>query len=294
MAEANHFHSENRLPKILQIIETPRDGMQGVKEIIPIEKKVEYINILLQCGFDTVEVGSFVSPRAIPQMADTPSVLEALDYSCTKSKIAVLVGNLKGGTKAVEFAQIDQLFYPFSISTTFLRKNLNTTIEEAEETVDSLQNLCLKKNKELVVFLSLAFGDPFGDMWSIDLVHQQIEKLSDKGIKKIPFAETIGNIGQERIFEVFDKILPYFPQIEFGFHTHAIPEMGIAKVDAAYRAGIRRFDTVLGGLGGCPMTGKKMIGNLNLTDLLKYCSLHHIETGLDLKKIEQASKFQLL
>lgn len=282
------------IPHIIKIIETPRDGMQGLDTFIPTAKKIEYINLLLKCGFDTVEVGSFVSPRAIPQMADTAEVLKNLDYSGTKSKIAVLVANLKGGKLAVEFDRVDDIFYPFSTSPTFLKKNLNTTLEEAEKTIDGLQELCVHSGKELVPFISLAFGDPYGDEWGVELVYKWVELLVAKGIKKIPFADTIGDIAPEIIYKVCSQIIGDFPGIEFGLHAHALPGKGKDKIDAAYRCGIRRFDTVIGGLGGCPMTDKELVGNLDLKVLINYCDRNHIVTGLDIEFVRRAGEYQLI
>ncbi len=277
----------------IKIIETPRDGMQGIDTFIPTRKKIEYINLLLKCGFDTVETGSFVSPRAIPQMADTAEILKGLDYSNTKSKIAVLVANLKGGKLAVEFDRVDDIFYPFSTSPTFLRKNLNTTTAEAEKTIDSLQNLCVKSGKELVVFISLAFGDPYGDEWNTELVYHWVESLVTRGIRKIPLADTIGDIAPEVIYHVCNQIIGDFPGIEFGLHAHVLPGKGKDKIDAAYRCGIRRFDTVIGGLGGCPMTDKELAGNLALETLISWCDGHGIETGLDREQLSKAQTYPL-
>ncbi len=275
---------------MIELIETPRDGMQGLAHIVPTDKKIAYINALLRCGFHTVEAGSFVSPRAIPQMADTGAVLEGLDLSGTVSKIAVLVANKKGGDRAVAYPQVDALFYPFSLSPTFLKKNLNTTLEEGEKTIDHLLNRCLATGKELVVFLSLAFGDPYGDPWNIELVEEWVEKLVAKGISTIPLAETIGDIEADKIYTVCKALVPKFPHVKFGLHTHALPGKGIEKADAAYRAGIRRFDTVLGGLGGCPMTGKEMIANLDLNDMLAYCRTNNIPCPLNPEALSEAKR----
>jgi hydroxymethylglutaryl-CoA lyase len=277
----------------IKIIETPRDGMQGIDQLIPTRKKIEYINLLLKCGFDTVEVGSFVSPKAIPQMADTADVLDKIDLTNTNSKIAVLVANLKGGRLAVEFDQLDEIFYPFSTSPTFLRKNMNTNLPDAERTIDRLQNLCVAKNKELVAFISLAFGDPYGDPWNTDLVNEWTEKLVSKGIKRIPLADTIGDVSPDLIEKVCKAVIPNFQGIEFGLHTHALPGKGMKKIDAAWRSGIRRFDTVINGLGGCPMTDKEMVGNLDLEILLGYCDNNSIETGINSSHLLTASKYKL-
>lgn len=278
----------------IKIVETPRDGMQGLGTIIPTEKKVEYINILLQCGFDTVEVGSFVSPKAIPQMADTAEVIKKLDYSKTNSNIAVLAANLKGGELAVQFDEVDLIFYPYSSSPTFLKKNLNTSVTEAEKTVEGIQNLCIKHDKHLVAFISLAFGDPYGDDWSIDLINRKVEKLLSLGITKIPLADTIGDVHPDVIDKVCGLIIPNFPNVEFGLHAHAYPGKGKSKIAAAWKHGIRHFDTVIGGLGGCPMTDKELVGNLSLESLITWCESNEIETGLNNDQLMKAQKFPLI
>jgi hydroxymethylglutaryl-CoA lyase len=278
----------------IKIIETPRDGMQGIDRFISTRKKVEYINILLKCGFDTVEVGSFVSPKAIPQMADTAEVLNNIDISETKSKIAVLVANTKGGKMAVEFDQVSEIFYPFSTSPTFLQKNMHTTTEQAERTIDELQDLCVSHKKKLVAFISLAFGDPYGDPWNTDLVNKWVEKLVSKGITKIPLADTIGNVHSQLIESVCKAVVPNFPEIEFGLHTHAYPGKGLKKIEAAWKSGIRRFDTVINGLGGCPMTDKELVGNLALEVLIEYCNLNNIETGINQNHLLKARQYNLL
>lgn len=278
----------------IKVVETPRDGMQGLEHFIPTSTKIAYINLLLKCGFHVVEVGSFVSPRAIPQMADTADVLKGLDFRNKKSAIAVLVANLKGGILAADFDVVDELFYPFSTSPTFLHKNLNTTLAEAEKTVADLQNLCIKKNKELVTFISLAFGDPYGDPWHIELVMEWVEKLVDIGIKKIPLADTIGDVDPALIDTVCGAVVPGYPGIEFGLHTHAFPGKGKSKIAAAWKHGIRRFDTVIGGLGGCPNTDKELVGNLSLESLITWSEMNDVDTGLDLEMVKTAQGFPLL
>jgi len=189
---------------------------------------------------------------------------------------------------------VDEIFYPFSTSPTFLKKNLHTTIEQAERTIDELQNLCAANNKELVAFISLAFGDPYGDPWSTDLVYNWVEKLVSKGIKKIPLADTIGDVTPNLIETVCKAIVPNFSGIEFGLHTHAYPGKGLKKLDAAWKSGIRRFDTVINGLGGCPMTDKELVGNLALEVLQEYCNLNNIETGIDESQLFLARQYNLL
>lgn len=278
----------------IKIIETPRDGMQGVKQFIPTHKKIEFINLLLQCGFDTVEVGSFVSPKAIPQMKDTAEVLENLNLSNTNSDIAVLVVNEKGGKKAVEYDFVDQLFFPFSVSPTFIQKNLNTTIEDAEKTMDKLQNICVRSGKTLVTYLSMGFGDPYGDDWSLELLHVWVEKLKSKGISVIPLSDIMGDVTPQQITAVYTQLLNDFPDVEFGMHLHTLAGQEQEKIETAWQAGVRRFDTVINGLGGCPMAGKELVSNLPLTQLMNFCHENNIPTGLNGEFVKKAKNYPLL
>ena len=281
------------MPSGIKILETPRDGFQGIAEFIPTEKKIEFINLLLKCGFNTVEVGSIVSSKAIPQMADTVEVLKKLDYSNIKSRIAVLVANKSGGKKAMDFDVIDDLIFPFSVSETFLQKNINQDFLEVETTIDFLQNLCTANNKTLIPYLSMGFGNPYGDEWSFEVLHFWTEKFIAKGINIIPVSDIMGEADTDKIFKVFDFLMTEFSQIEFGLHLHSRKETAKEKIDAAYKAGVRRFDTVLGGLGGCPMTGKELIGNLPLSTLTDYCEENEIKTGLVFRMIESALKMKI-
>ena len=278
----------------IKIIETPRDGMQGVKQFIPTHKKIEFINLLLQCGFDTVEVGSFVSPKAIPQMKDTAEVLENLNLSNTNSDIAVLVVNEKGGKKAVEYDFVDQLFFPFSVSPTFIQKNLNTTIEDAEKTMDKLQNICVRSGKTLVTYLSMGFGDPYGDDWSLELLYIWVEKLKSKGISVIPLSDIMGDVTPQQITAVYTQLLNDFPDVEFGMHLHTLAGQEQEKIETAWQAGVRRFDTVINGLGGCPMAGKELVSNLPLTQLMNFCHENNIPTGLNGEFVKKAKNYPLL
>lgn len=278
----------------IKILETPRDGMQGIEQFIPTVKKIEYINILLKCGFHTVEVGSFVSPKAIPQLADTAKVLDNLDYDNTNSRIAILVANNKGGDIAMKFDVVDDIIYPFSVSETFLKRNINQTFEEAEKTIDYLQNLSVKNNKTLIPFLSMGLGNPYGDEWNIDILNFWTEKFKSKGINYVPVSDIIGEAAPDKIYEVFTSLQNEFPDIEFGLHMHSEVKTASDKIDAAYKAGIRRFDTVLGGLGGCPMTGREMIANLDLRVMLNYCEANNIETGLDMEMVDKAGWYNLI
>ncbi len=273
----------------IKIIETPRDGWQGLKDIIPTDKKADYINLLLQAGFDTVEVGSFVSPRAIPQMADTATVLEKINHESRQSKIAVLVVTEKGGKMATSFPQIDQLFFPFSISPIFLQKNIKQNFFTAERTIDQLQNLCVGSGKELIVYFSMGFGNPYGDEWTMELLLEWITKMKAKGLSIFPLSDITGDASPGQIQTVFTQLITHFPELEFGFHLHALKNEALEKVDAAFKAGIRRFDTVLGGMGGCPMTGKELLGNLDLETFMAYCDAQNIPLNLNRKWIEEAA-----
>jgi len=280
------FLKDKTLTPEIKILETPRDGFQGIAEFIPTQKKIEFINLLLNCGFHTVEVGSLVSPKAIPQMVDTIELLEKLDYSKTRSRIAVLVANKSGGKKAMDFEVINDLIFPFSVSETFLKKNINQGFDEAEKTIDFLQNICIKNNKQLLPYLSMGFGNPYGDEWSLEVLHFWTNKFLSKGIKILPVSDIMGEASPEEIGKVFTSLIKQFPEIEFGLHLHSRKETAIEKIDAAYKTGVRRFDTVLGGLGGCPMTGKELIGNLNLSTLTDYCEENKIETGLEVQNLK--------
>ncbi|PIQ29442.1 MAG: hydroxymethylglutaryl-CoA lyase [Bacteroidetes bacterium CG18_big_fil_WC_8_21_14_2_50_41_14] len=273
---------------IIKIIETPRDGFQALGTIIPTTEKVQYINQLLRCGFQTVEVGSFVSPRIIPQMADTAEVLNQLDLNGVTSEIAVLTATEKGGQLACSFKQVDQVFFPFSTSPTFLRKNINSTLKQADQTIDGIQNNCLKHSKELVVFFSMGFGSVYGDPWSMDILYEWVDRMMGKELNVFPFSDIFGETDPLVIEKVFRLLIKEFPDAEFGLHLHSLPNKRIEKVAAAYRAGIRRFDTVIGGLGGCPQTGKELVGNLPLEALLEFCDLHKVHHELNLNEIKKA------
>lgn len=281
------------MSKAIKILETPRDGFQGIVEFIPTHKKIDYINLLLKCDFHTVEVGSIVSPKAIPQMADTLELLEKLDYNNTDSRIAILIANKSGGKKAMDFDVIDDLIFPFSVSETFLKKNINQDFAEAEKTIDFLQNLCVKNNKQLLPYLSMGFGNPYGDEWSLDVLYYWTEIFKAKGINIIPVSDIMGEASPEKIASVFSFLIKEFPEIEFGLHLHSVKETAKNKIDAAYKSGIRRFDTVLGGYGGCPMTGKELVGNLALGTLVDYCEDNNIETGLEMEAVSTAELFEI-
>jgi len=276
---------------VVKIIETPRDGFQGLPKIVPTQTKIDYINLLLQCGFNTVEIGSFVSPRVIPQMADTGKVLEGIDFANSKSEIAILTATKKGGEMAMNYPQINQVFYPFSTSQSFIKKNINQTLEQAEATIDELQNMCIIHNKKLIVFFSMGFGSAYGDDWSIDLLYYWVNKMIKKGLTTFPFSDVLGTTQPETISHVFNSLNSKFKNIEFGLHLHSTEYQRIEKVDAAYNAGVRMFDTVVSGMGGCPQTGHELVGNLPLEVMHEYCKKHNVSTGLIDENIQKVYSF---
>jgi hydroxymethylglutaryl-CoA lyase len=275
--------------KELKIIECPRDAMQGMIEFIPTEKKALYINQLLQCGFDTIDFGSFVSPKAIPQMRDTADVLSKLDLSNTKSKLLAIIANERGAEEACSFDEINYLGYPFSVSDEFQRRNTNSTIEETLKRVEFIQNKTVLSGKKLVIYLSMGFGNPYGEHWSPDLVLKWTERLVDLfGIEIIAISDTIGSAKKEDITFLFNTLIPELPKIEFGAHMHVRPDNAREIIDIAYTAGCRRFDSVIRGFGGCPMAKDDLTGNMPTEIMLDYFSINNINTYIDFSAFERA------
>lgn len=272
----------------MKIIECPRDAMQGIKQFIPTETKVKYLNSLLNVGFDTIDFGSFVSPKAIPQMQDTAEVLKQLDLSATKSKLLAIVANTRGAEQACEFEEIRYLGFPFSISETFQQRNANSSIAESLVRVEEIQNLCVKTNKELVVYISMAFGNPYGDVWNSDIVIEWTKKLSNLGIKIIALSDTVGVSDKENITYLFSNIIPEFKGVEIGAHLHSTKEKALEKIDAAYKSGCQRFDVAIHGFGGCPMAKDDLTGNLATEDLELYFETNHIPFNLNKQVLQQA------
>lgn len=272
----------------MKLIECPRDAMQGIHEFIPTEKKVAYINSILKAGFDTVDFGSFVSPKAIPQMRDTAQVLEKLDLANTRSKLLAIIANVRGAQDAVEFEEISYLGFPFSISETFQQRNTNSSIAESLSRVEEIQDLCVRNKKQLVVYISMAFGNPYGDEWSSDVAVEWTKRLAQLGIKIIALSDTIGVSNPENITFLFSKLIPEFPGIEIGAHLHTTPTTWEEKVHAAYTSGCRRFDSAIKGYGGCPMAADKLTGNMPTENLLSYFRKNNISTGIDEKFFTQA------
>ncbi|GAL62991.1 hydroxymethylglutaryl-CoA lyase [Algibacter lectus] len=258
------------MQKTIKIIECPRDAMQGIKAFIPTEKKVQYIQSLLRVGFDTIDVGSFVSPKAIPQMVDTSQVLEQLDLSKTTSKLLAIIANTRGAIDACQENVIDYLGYPFSISENFQMRNTHKTIAESVVTLSEILEHADKASKEVVVYISMGFGNPYGDPWNVDIVGEWTEKLANMGVKILSLSDTVGTSDPESINYLFSNLIPKYPEIEFGAHLHTTPTSWFEKVDAAYKAGCYRFDGAIQGFGGCPMAKDELTGNMPTEKLLSY------------------------
>ncbi|WKD86536.1 Hydroxymethylglutaryl-CoA lyase YngG [Polaribacter huanghezhanensis] len=275
--------------KKVKIIECPRDAMQGIKShFIATEDKANYINALLRVGFDTIDFGSFVSPKAIPQMRDTAAVLSQLDLSSTQSKLLAIIANVRGANDAAQFEEIDYLGYPFSISENFQMRNTHKTIAESIETLDEILNIANKSNKEVVAYLSMGFGNPYGDPWNVEIVGEWTEKLSKMGVKILSLSDTVGSSTPEVIEYLFSNLIPAYPQIEFGAHLHTTPTTWKEKVDAAYKAGCHRFDGAIMGFGGCPMAKDDLTGNMPTEKMLSYFTAEKVETGIKPMRFESA------
>ena len=247
---------------LVKVIECPRDAMQGIKQFIPTEKKVQYIQSLLRVGFDTIDFGSFVSPKAIPQMVDTAEVLAQLDLSKTKSKLLAIVANLRGAQDACQHPEIDYLGYPFSISENFQMRNTHKTIAQSVDLLNDILNTADQSNKKVVVYISMGFGNPYGDPWNVEIVGEWTEKLSKMGVEILSLSDTVGTSNPENIDYLFSNLIPKYQNIEFGAHLHTTPSTWFEKVDAAYNAGCRRFDGAIQGFGGCPMAKDELTGNM--------------------------------
>lgn len=267
----------------LKLIECPRDAMQGIKEFIPTEKKIEYINSLLKIGFDTVDFGSFVNPRAIPQMAHTEEVLKGLDLSNTKSKLLSIVANRRDAEKAIAFEEIDFLGYPFSVSETFQQRNTNASIDESFLRLSLIQNLCIQSNKKLVVYLSMGFGNPYGDQWSPDLVAEWCDRLyNELDIRIMALSDTIGVSNDTSIRNLLTTVIPAFPNVEFGAHLHTTPDTYAEKVKATVESGCNRLDGAMKGYGGCPMAKDDLTGNMPTELMVNWLHNNGYQTGLDM------------
>ncbi|WP_115462387.1 hydroxymethylglutaryl-CoA lyase [Winogradskyella aurantiaca] len=256
--------------KPIKLIECPRDAMQGIKTFIPTEKKVQYIQSLLRVGFDTIDFGSFVSPKAIPQMVDTSEVLSCLDLSQTSSKLLAIVANVRGAQDAASHEAIDYLGFPFSISENFQMRNTHKTIAQSVETLHQIIDITDKAQKELVVYISMGFGNPYGDPWNVDIVGEWTQMLSEMGVRILSLSDTIGSSNPDNISYLFSNLIPEYPHVEFGAHLHTTPTTWFEKIDAAYKAGCQRFDGAIQGFGGCPMAKDQLTGNMPTEKMLSY------------------------
>ncbi|MEM9918407.1 MAG: hydroxymethylglutaryl-CoA lyase [Bacteroidota bacterium] len=267
---------------MIKLIECPRDAMQGIKEFIPTQTKAAYINQLLKVGFDTLDFGSFVSPKAIPQMKDTAEVLSQLDLENTQTKLLAIVANKRGAVDAAKFKEIKYLGYPFSVSETFQLRNTNATIEESIERVKVIQDICQANDKTMVVYISMGFGNPYGDEWNVEIVQKWVDRLADMGIKILSLSDTIGVSNPQSISYLFSNLIPPYPDVEFGAHLHTQPHNWKEKVKAAYENGCLRYDGALKGYGGCPMAKDDLTGNMPTENMVQY--FDEVNAGLHLDR----------
>ena len=273
----------------VSIIECPRDAMQGLKTFIPTEKKIEYLNQLLKVGFYTIDFGSFVSPKAIPQLRDTADVLVGLDQELLKkNKLLAIVANLRGAKAACEFSQIEYLGYPFSISETFQIRNTNATIDESMDRLGDIMEIAADSGKQMVVYLSMGFGNPYGDPWNAEIVIKWSEILYSLGVKILVLSDTIGVARPESISYIFNRVIPVFHEITFGAHFHTAPHNWSEKLEAAYSAGCKRFDSAIKGFGGCPMAKDELTGNMATEKILEFFNAKKVSTGLDFSAFSEA------
>ena len=276
------------MSKSIKIIECPRDAMQSIKPFIPTSQKVQYLQSLLRVGFDTLDFGSFVSPKAIPQMKDTAEVLSLLDLSKTRTKLLAIIANIRGAKAAAKFEEIDFLGFPFSISENFQMRNTHKTITESEEILKNILDIAELHHKKVVVYLSMAFGNPYGDPWNVDIVGDWTERLHKMGVQILSLSDTIGTSKVSSISYLFSNLIPAYTSVEFGAHLHTHPASWHEKVEAAYEAGCKRFDGAIQGFGGCPMAKDELTGNMPTEKLLSYFNTQKIQTNLDVLAFESA------
>ncbi len=272
----------------VKIIECPRDAMQGIKMFIPTEKKIQYLQALLGCGFHTLDFGSFVSPKAIPQMADTAEVLKGLELKGNLSKLLAIVANVRGASDACNYEAIDYLGYPFSISENFQMRNTHKTIAQSTEVLKEILALASHSGKEVVVYISMGFGNPYGDPWNVEIVGEWTEKLTGMGVKILSLSDTVGTSTPEIISYLFSNLIPMYPAVEFGAHLHTTPSSWHEKIDAAYKAGCRRYDGAIQGFGGCPMAKDELTGNMPTEKMLSYFTSKKADTNVSWTVFEAA------
>ncbi len=277
----------------IKLIECPRDAMQGLKDFIPTELKAQYLNQLLKVGYDILDFGSFVSPKAIPQMKDTAEVLALLDLSVTKTKLLAIVANDRGANDAVKHKEIHYLGFPFSISETFQMRNTGSTIEESLDMVQRMQDLCMKHDKELVVYISMAFGNPYGDEWNVDICQHWVDRIADIGVRIMALSDTIGVANPNNISYLFENLIPPHPEVEFGAHLHTRPDNWKANLKAAFDSGCRRFDSAIKGFGGCPMAKDDLTGNMPTENLIYYFDEIEEELNITRKAFNKAMSMSM-
>jgi hydroxymethylglutaryl-CoA lyase len=265
----------------VKIIECPRDAMQGIDTYIDVYAKARYINQLLKVGFDTIDFGSFVSPKAIPQMRDTAELMTLLNLDQKKSKLLSIVANARGAKEASSFEAIDLLGYPFSISETFQVRNTNASIEDSIETLQDIVEIAHAASKQVVVYLSMGFGNPYGDIWNVEICAKWVERMDQFGIKTIALSDTIGMANEQSISYLFNKLIPAYPHVEIGAHFHTKPNEWRSKIEAAYKSGCKRYDGAMKGYGGCPMAKDDLTGNMPTENLVFYFDEHEVDLGLD-------------
>lgn len=272
----------------IKLVECPRDAMQGIHDFIPTALKAEYLNLLLKVGFDTLDFGSFVSPKAIPQLRDTAEVLSMLDLSSTRSRLLAIVANLRGAEAAIAHPEISYLGFPFSISETFQQRNTNSSIAQSMETVKRMLEMCSAQDKKAVLYLSMGFGNPYGDEWNEEIVEYWADQLVDAGAEILSLSDTTGVSNPEKIRHLLPALLRRFPDTEIGLHLHSTPLSRYEKIEAAYESGCRRFDSALKGFGGCPMAADELTGNMATEELISYLNSKGENLGLDMDKWQEA------
>ena len=270
----------------VKIIECPRDAMQSIKTFIPTNIKLSYLQSVVDVGFDVVDIGSFVSPKAIPQLSDTSIIIDSIDLSNSNSKLLVIVANKKGAISASKFDKINYLGYPFSISENFQMRNTNKTITDSENELAEILCIAEKANKKVVVYLSMCFGKPYGDPWNLDIVNKWVQKLSKMGVKIISLSDTIGTSNPESIKSIFNSVLKNHNEIEFGAHLHSDPNTWYEKIQSAYESGCRRFDGAIKGFGGCPMASNELVGNMPTEKILSYLNTKKTSNNVNTLRFE--------
>jgi hydroxymethylglutaryl-CoA lyase len=273
---------------LIQLVECPRDAMQGWKNFIPTEKKIEYINSLLQVGFHTIDFGSFVSPKAIPQMADTKEVVQKLKLNGTNTKLLAIVANTRGAQEAIVYDEITYLGFPFSISPTFQLRNANSTVDESLNRVDEIQDVCFRNNKQLVIYLSMGFGNPYGDEYNDEILMKWTDEMISREIKIISLADTVGVATQEQISLALNTLIPKYQNIIFGVHLHSTLANWEEKLQSAVNAGCHRIDGALRGIGGCPMAQDELVGNMNTELIISYLDEKNRLIGLNKDALQKS------